>query len=398
MKTTQIFTPFVTAFEGIDKLIINPETSKLITVISNPCGGKSSFLLTSARELSDSHIRVAFYSLEMSKHQVQRRLVKIRNGVVIDEKVAIYDSFHFDAERYFDDIINNHYNTIFIDGISNLARKDSETSTSLSKISEMLKHLKKLAKKIDVSVIISLNADDLQINNDSDIPEIISPASCDLKKALQQYADVVIFLDRPAFYNPEKRDNPEIITAYVFNNPEGFAGEEKLLFDRNLARFEDPVFTMKHNSYIPEEPVTTIFIACLDGSDEALHHAYRSSIRMLADHSLDFGDEGEPYYLDFNWDFIDRFRVLTVKTDGAGITHDFSNIPGITDCLWVLYDDCSGTYTSNDTKGVMLNRKKLFGIPEADYEVEGDSIAEVSGTITFDIENPDSLQVDFSED
>ena len=383
MTTTQIFTPFVTAFEGLDKLIINPETPKLITVISRPCGGKSAFLLTSARELSDSHIRVAFYSLEMSKHQVHRRLEKIRNGVVVDEKIAIYDSFHFDAdyysflERYFYDIKDNHYNTIFIDGISNLASKDSETSTSLSKTSEMLKHLQKLAKELDVSVIISLNTKNLEINNDSGIPEIISPASCDLKQAIKQYADVVIFLDRPAFYNTEKRDNPETITAYVFNNPEGFAGEEKLLFDRNFARFEDSSLIEKHNSYIPEEPVTTIFIACLDGSDEALHHAYRSSIRMLADHSLEFGDEGEPSYLDFQWAFIDRFRVLTVKTDGAGIMHDFSNIPGITDCIWVFYDVYSRIYTSNDTKREILNRKKLFGIPDADYEVDGETVAEV---------------------
>ena len=397
MTTPQIFTPFVTAFEGLDKLILNPEKPKLITVISRPADGKSAFLLTSARELSDSHIRVAFYSLEMSKHQVHRRLEKIRNGVVVDEKIAIYDSFHFDAdyesflERYLDKIKGNHYKTIFIDGISNLASKDSETSTSLSKISEMLKHLQKLAKELDISVIISLNANDLQIYNDSGIPEIISPPSCDLKQALKQYADVVIFLDRPAFCNPEKRDNPEVITAHVFNNPEGFAGEEKLLFDRNFARFEDSTLIEKHNNYIPEEPVTTIFIACLDGSDDALHHAYRSSIRMLADHSLEFGDEGEPEYLDFNWSFIDKYRVLTVKTNGAGITYDFSKIPGITECLWVIYDDGSGWYASNDSEGKILNRKELFGIPEADYEVDGETVAEVSGTIGFDQDNPEEL-------
>ena len=149
-----------------------------------------------------------------------------------------------------------------------------------------------------------------------------------------------------------------------------------------------------NNKNVLEEPVTTVFIVCLDGTDEALHHAYRSSIRMLADNNIEFGDEGEPGYLDFKWEFIDKYRVLTVKTNGAGIIHDFSEIPGISECLWIIYDDCSGWYASNDINGKILNRKQLFGIPEADYEVDGDSVSEVSGTIGWSPENPDFLETE----
>lgn len=152
------------------------------------------------------------------------------------------------------------------------------------------------------------------------------------------------------------------------------------------------------NKNVIEDPVTTVFIVCLDGTDEARHHAYRSSIRMLAENSLEFGDEGEPEYLVFKWDFIDKYRVLTVKTNGAGIMHDFSRIPGITECLWVIYDDCSGWYESNDSEGKILSRKELFGIPEADYEVNGEAVAEVSGTIGWSPENPVILEIDAPED
>lgn len=145
------------------------------------------------------------------------------------------------------------------------------------------------------------------------------------------------------------------------------------------------------NNNILEDPVTTVFIVCLDGTEEALHHAYRSSIRMLADFSLDFGDEGEPGYLDFKWDFIDKYRVLSVRTDGAGFNHDFSQIPGISECIWVMYDENSDSYFSNDAKGSILNRKELFGIPEADYEVDGNAVSEVSGIIGWSLENPDIL-------
>lgn len=147
------------------------------------------------------------------------------------------------------------------------------------------------------------------------------------------------------------------------------------------------------NKNILEEPVTTVFIACLDGTDDALHHAYRSSIRMLADFSMEFGDEGEPGYLDFKWEYIDKYRVLTVRTDGAGFNHDFSRIPGISECLWVMYDENAGLNCSNDTKGEILNRKELFGIPEAEYEVDGDSVSEVSGTIGWSPENPEALEL-----
>ena len=147
-----------------------------------------------------------------------------------------------------------------------------------------------------------------------------------------------------------------------------------------------------------EDSVTTVLIVCLDGTDDALHHAYRSSIRMLADFSMEFGDEGEPGYLDFKWEFIDKYRVLTVRTDGAGFNHDFSRIPGISECLWVLYDENAGIYCSNDTKGEILNRKELFGIPEAEYEVDGESVSEVAGSIGWSPVNPDILETYAPED
>ena len=132
------------------------------------------------------------------------------------------------------------------------------------------------------------------------------------------------------------------------------------------------------------DAVTTVLKVFIDGTDEALHQAYRRSIKMLAEFSMEFGDDSEPGFLDFRWEFIDRFRVLTVLTNGAGITTDFSDIHGLSDCFWVMYDENSGLYTSNDVKGEVLNAKETFGIPEAEYETNGEGISEVSGTIGFD--------------
>ena len=394
--------PVVTRFEGIDKLILNPGKPKLITVISKPAGGKSAFLLSSAKELADSDVPVTFYSFDMSKDQAEKRLEKFREGVPEEASLTIIDcldqDFDFFEERNISLIKEKGYKTLYVDGLWNVVNNDTKTLASRIKTLEMQKQLKKLVKDLQVSVIVSLDVKDFKINKDTGWFEISSTTLEDIEEPFLQFADALIFLDRPAFNNPEKRANPEIIEAYVFNNPEGFAGSEELSFDRKHIRLRELESADEANKKLLGEHVTTVFIVCLDGTDEALHHAYRSSIRMLAENSLEFGDEGEPQYLDFNWSFIDKFRVLTVKTNGAGIMHDFSRIPGITECLWIIYDDCSGWYESNDSEGKILSRKELFGIPKADYEVDGDAVSEVSGTIGWSPENPDILEIDAPED
>ncbi len=66
----------------------------------------------------------------------------------------------------------------------------------------------------------------------------------------------------------------------------------------------------------------TLLKVALKGSDEALQQAYRHSLRMIAE-----------YDLEFRWEWIDGYRVLTVLTDGAGINSDFSQIPGLSECI-----------------------------------------------------------------
>ena len=380
--------PAVTGFVVIDHLILDVRIPNLITVISRPAGGKTAFLLSSTKEMDNYDIPVAFYSFDMTKDQVERRLQKIHEGMYQEDSVAIHEcldpNFDFFEERNLSLIRDKGYKIIYIDGLWHLPEGKDGITPSLG---ETMRRLKKLVKELQVDVIVSLDVTDFRINKDTDSFELTSPVSEVIDEPLLQYPDALIFLDRPAFNNSEKRDNTEIIEAYVFNNPEGFAGSEELSFDLKHIRLREMVSLEEANKKLLGEHVTTVFIVCLDGTDEALHHAYRSSIRMLADFSLEFGDDGDPGYLDFKWEFIDKYRVLTVKTDGAGIMHDFSEIPGITECIWVAYDDGSGWYESNDSEGKILSRKELFGIPEQDYEVNREAVSEDSGTIGWSPEN-----------
>ena len=114
-----------------------------------------------------------------------------------------------------------------------------------------------------------------------------------------------------------------------------------------------------------------MFKVALKGSEAALQLAYRRSIRMLAEYDMEFGPDSQPRELDFRWEWIDGYRVLTVLTDGAGIHGDFTEIEGLTECVWLLYADEAAIATSNDTAGIMLNHPDKFGLPrDVRFEIQ----------------------------
>ena len=115
----------------------------------------------------------------------------------------------------------------------------------------------------------------------------------------------------------------------------------------------------------------TLLKVALRGSDEALQRAYRHSIRMLAEDDLEYGPDSQPGDLELRAEWIDDYRVLTVLTDGAGIHSDFSQIPGLSECIWLLYDDGAAIAVSNDTARVMLDHPDKFGLPrDVRFEIQ----------------------------
>lgn len=46
-----------------------------------------------------------------------------------------------------------------------------------------------------------------------------------------------------------------------------------------------------------------------------------------------------------------------------GINSDFSQIPGLDECIWLLYDDGAAIADSNDIARVMLDHPDKFGLP-----------------------------------
>ena len=112
----------------------------------------------------------------------------------------------------------------------------------------------------------------------------------------------------------------------------------------------------------------TLLKVALKGSDKALQQAYRHSLRMIAEYDLEYGPESQPRDLELRWEWIDDYRVLT---DGAGIHSDFSQIQGLSECIWLVYDDGAAIAVTNDTAGVMLNHPDKFGLPrDVSFEIQ----------------------------
>ena len=119
----------------------------------------------------------------------------------------------------------------------------------------------------------------------------------------------------------------------------------------------------------PTNDLRTIFVVAMKGSKEALQMAYRRSVRMLAEFDKEFGPESQPDDLELRWEWTDGYRVLTVITDGAGITGNFSDIPGITEVHYALYDDGAAIAEASNGDNPLMRNKARFHLPECDYEL-----------------------------
>lgn len=121
-----------------------------------------------------------------------------------------------------------------------------------------------------------------------------------------------------------------------------------------------------------KQVVAHTFIVCLKGTQEALHQAYRRSLRMLAEFDMNFSNESAPEYVSLEWREIAGYRVMTVSSDSMGYHCDFKDIPGIEEAVYAMHNTYAMIAWSNDAEGKILSDKEMFGIPEAEYEIISD--------------------------
>lgn len=249
-KNKGMVTGVPTGFIDLDNKLSGMHPAELILVAARPAMGKTAFVLNIAQHVAlREHITTAIFSLEMPAPQLVKRMMSlesmveaqaIRTGELKDdewEKLAqgagaIGMSKHLivdDTTQTLAEIrskcraYKQQYGLglVIIDYLQLIETSSSRKNDSRQQqISEISRALKLLSREIDAP-IIALS----QLSRAVDARPDHKPVLSDLREsgAIEQDADVVMFIYRDDYYNPdsEKKNIAEIIVAKQRNGSTG---------------------------------------------------------------------------------------------------------------------------------------------------------------------------------
>ena len=256
-------------FTALDRITLGWQKTDLIVIAARPSMGKTAFVLSMARNMAVDHNRpVAIFSLEMSGLQLVNRLItsetelgsqKIKSGkmddwewILLHSKIAKLSA----SPLFIDDTpalsifelrakcrrlkMQHNIQGVIVDylqlmtaGIDNRGSREQEVST-------ISRSLKAIAKELDIP-IIALS----QLNRSVESREGKRPQLSDLREsgAIEQDADIVIFIHRPEYYGITEDDNQNstkgVAEIIIAKHRNGATGVVHLAFRKELAKFSD---------------------------------------------------------------------------------------------------------------------------------------------------------------
>lgn len=267
-----VLTGVGSGFTDLDRLTAGWQKSDLIILAARPGMGKTAFTLALARNASvDLDKPVAFFSLEMSSNQLVSRLIsmeteidseKLRKGTLLEREwkhlTKNIDNLQ-SAPLYVDDTpalgvfelrakcrrlkAKHDISMIMIDYLQLMTGSNDGKSSGNreQEISYISRSLKGIAKELNVPVIaLSQLSRAVETRGGSKRPML-----SDLREsgAIEQDADMVIFLYRPDYYNitedEEGQDCRGIAEVIVAKNRHGALKTVKIRFVPQFAKFVD---------------------------------------------------------------------------------------------------------------------------------------------------------------
>ena len=261
-------TGVATGFEDLDKRTAGLQPGDLVVIAGRPSMGKTALALNIAENAAIGHtLPTGIFSMEMPKEQVTFRMIgsigridqsRLRSGRLTDEdwkRINHAVTMMSNAPIYIDDAPGlsptevrarsrrlkreRGLGLIVVDYLQ-LMHIGGSTENRATEISEISRSLKSLARELNVPVV-ALS----QLNRSVEQRNDKRPVMSDLREsgAIEQDADVIIFIYREEVYDPEtlKKGRADIIIGKQRNGP---IGEFPLTFKGEFTRFE---------SYVSEE-------------------------------------------------------------------------------------------------------------------------------------------------
>ena len=269
-------------FRDLDNFLAGFQDSDLFILAARPGMGKTGFALNLAYNIAYNHNveaqkTVLYFSLEMSQDQLVDRLLSMHTGINAwglrtghlknedFKKIAAAQEGLSKASLYIDDTpglnisevrtktrrlnYKQPVDMIVVDYLQLMRGvQNNYGENRVQEISEISRGLKLLAKELDIPVI-ALS----QLSRQTETRDNKHPALADLRDSgsIEQDADVVAFLYREEYYNPENEEKQGILEVQIKKHRNGPVGKVELYFNKEIQRY---LTLEKQIEAGPEEP------------------------------------------------------------------------------------------------------------------------------------------------
>ena len=231
-----------TGFRDLDAKTAGLQKTDLILIAARPAMGKTAFVLNIAEYVAlHSNSTIALFSLEMSKEQLVKRMLAM-NSMVDSQKIRTGDLEDDDWDKLVGSVRKIGNSNLVIDDTSGITASElrskcrklkieqgldlviidylqlmtgagkRKSDSRQQEISDISRSLKVMARELDVPVI-ALSQLSRAVESRPDKRPMLS----DLREsgAIEQDADIVMFIYRDEYYNPdsEKKGVAEVIVA-----------------------------------------------------------------------------------------------------------------------------------------------------------------------------------------
>ena len=260
-----------TGFTDIDVMTSGLHENELIIIAARPAMGKTAFALNLAVNAALSTPKaVALFNLEMGAEQLAERMIGAVGGIDMGKlKTGQLDDK--DWQKVNEAMSELGETNIFIEDVSGITVGDirakcrrlanSEKGLALvvidylqliqggaryagnrqQEVSEISRSLKTMALELKIPVIALA-----QLSRNVELREDKRPIMSDLRESgsIEQDADIVAFLYRDDYYNPDPKNlsnNTSVTEFIVGKHRSGNTGTVELLFEKNLSNFRNYV-------------------------------------------------------------------------------------------------------------------------------------------------------------